>query len=147
MGNRDWIYYINWWFPFPSISVSNADSEHDFSMLRKIHTDQRANLDQSTIIALMGMKFNCDDCCCDIKVSQELLSAGKNATSLFVAPSSRAIHLNFTCYSLNKYVAKINGCGRKGVWSINSVHALNVSQYSDSQTWQPSRSFTRMAMA
>jgi hypothetical protein len=41
-----------------SIPVSNADSECGFSMLRKIHTDQRANLDQSTIIALMGMKFN-----------------------------------------------------------------------------------------
>jgi hypothetical protein len=45
-----------------SIPVSNADSEHSFSMLRKIHTDQRANLDQSTIIALMSMKFNCNDC-------------------------------------------------------------------------------------
>ena len=40
-----------------SIPVSNADSERGFSMLRKIHTDQRVNLDQSTIIALMGMKF------------------------------------------------------------------------------------------
>ena len=49
-----------------SIPVSN---ERGFSMLRKIHTDQRANLDQSTIIALMAMKFNCDDCCCDIKLS------------------------------------------------------------------------------
>ena len=40
-----------------SIPVSNADSERGFSMLRKIRTDQRANLDQSTIVALMGMKF------------------------------------------------------------------------------------------
>ena len=73
-----------------SIPVSNADSERGFSMLRKIHTDQRANLDQSTIIALMGMKFNCDDCCCDIKLSPELLSACKKATTLFVAPAAAA---------------------------------------------------------
>ena len=59
------------------IPVSNADSECGFSMLRKIHTDHRANLDQSTIIALMGMKFNSDDCCCDIKLSPDLLSAYK----------------------------------------------------------------------
>ena len=35
---------------FPS---SNADSERGFAMLRKIHTDQRANLDHSTVISLM----------------------------------------------------------------------------------------------
>ena len=71
-----------------SIPVSNADSESEggFSMLRKIHTDHRVSLDQSTIIALMGMKFNCDDCCCNIKLSPELLSAYKKATTLFVAP-------------------------------------------------------------
>lgn len=73
-----------------SIPVSNADSERGFSMLRKIHTDQRANLDQSTIVALMGMKFNCDDCCCDIKLSSELLSASKKATTLLVTPVSTA---------------------------------------------------------
>ena len=41
-----------------SIPVSNADSERGFSMFRKIHTDQRSNLDHSTINALMCMKFN-----------------------------------------------------------------------------------------
>ena len=59
-----------------SIPVSNADSERGFSMLRKIH---RASLVQSTIIALMGMKFNCDDCCYDIKLSTDLLSACKKS--------------------------------------------------------------------
>ena len=44
-----------------SIPCSNADSERGFSILRKIHTDQRSNLDQSTIIALMSMKFNSDN--------------------------------------------------------------------------------------
>ena len=46
-------------FGLLTIPGSNADSERGFSMLRKIHTDQRANLDQSTIISLMTMKFNC----------------------------------------------------------------------------------------
>lgn len=63
-----------------SIPVSNADSERGFSMLRKIHTDQRSNLEQSTIISLMSMKFNCDDCCCDIKLPRELLQKCKKAT-------------------------------------------------------------------
>ena len=43
-----------------SIPSFNADSERAFSMLRKIHTDQRSNLDQSTLISLMSLKFNCD---------------------------------------------------------------------------------------
>ena len=58
-------FYMTYATRFLSIPVSNADSEQGFSMLRKIYTDQRANLNQSTIIVLMGMKFNCDDCCCD----------------------------------------------------------------------------------
>ena len=45
-----------------SIPSSNADSERGFSILRKIHTDQISNLDQSTIIALMSMKINSHDC-------------------------------------------------------------------------------------
>ena len=39
-----------------SIPVSNADSEQGFSILGKIHTDQRLNLDQSTIVALYDNK-------------------------------------------------------------------------------------------
>ena len=35
-----------------SIPVSNADSERGFSILRKIHTDQRPSLKQDTMIAL-----------------------------------------------------------------------------------------------
>lgn len=64
-----------------SIPCSNADSERGFSILRKIHTDQRSNLDQSTITALMTMKFNCDDYCHDLTFNRELLSKCKKATS------------------------------------------------------------------
>ena len=63
-----------------SIPVYNTDSERGFSILRKIHTDQRSNLNQSTIIALMTLKFNSDDCCHDTQLSQELLSRCKKAT-------------------------------------------------------------------
>ena len=71
-----------------TIPVSNADSERGFSMLRKIHTDQRSNLEHSSIVALMAMKFNLDDCCWDIKLSPELLRECKKATKSYVAPHS-----------------------------------------------------------
>ena len=61
-----------------SIPVSNADSERGFSILRKIHTDQRSNLDQSTI----------DNCCLDIKLPPELFRECKKATKSYVAPHS-----------------------------------------------------------
>ncbi|SMN12557.1 hypothetical protein SPBRAN_1766 [uncultured Candidatus Thioglobus sp.] len=65
-----------------SIPSSNADSERGFSILRKIHTDQRGSLKQSTIISLMTMKFNCDECCYETKFTEELLSKCKKATSI-----------------------------------------------------------------
>ena len=65
------------------IPCSNADSERGFSILRKIHRDQRASLDQSTIIALMSMKLNCDNCCHDILMDSNLLNKQcKKATYL-----------------------------------------------------------------
>ncbi len=57
-----------------SIPCSNADSERGFSILRKIHTDQRSNLDLSTLISLMSIKYNCDDCCHEAKLDDQLLS-------------------------------------------------------------------------
>ena len=52
-----------------SIPASNTDSELGFSIFRKIHTDQHSNLDQTTIIALMSIKFTSDECCHNIKYS------------------------------------------------------------------------------
>jgi hypothetical protein len=69
-------------FGLLTIPCSNADSERGFSMLRKIHTDQRSNLEQSTIISLMTMKFNCDSCCYDATLDEELLKQSKRATVL-----------------------------------------------------------------
>ena len=67
-----------------SIPCSNADSERGFSMLRKIHTDQRASLDQSTIVALMSIKMNSNECCTDITFDSELLTKCKKATSAYL---------------------------------------------------------------
>ena len=67
-----------------SIPASTADEERGFSMLRKIHTDQRSNLSQSTIIALMSIKLNCEDCCIDAELPDDLLKDCKKATTLAV---------------------------------------------------------------
>ena len=64
-----------------AITSSNVDSERGFSILRKIHTDQRSNLDQSTVVALMSLKYNSDDCCHEVQFEQELLKTCKKATS------------------------------------------------------------------
>ena len=55
-----------------SIPASNADSERGFSILRKIN--------QSTIIALMSIKFNCEYCCIDSELNSDLLKSCKKAT-------------------------------------------------------------------
>ncbi len=70
-----------------SIPVSNADSERGFSMLRKIHTDQRPSLKQDTIIALMTMKCNCSSNCYNSIFTEKLLAQCKNATYLAVKGS------------------------------------------------------------
>ena len=65
-----------------TIPTSNADAERGFSITRKIHTDQRSNLSQPTIIALMSIKFNADSCCLDAEIPPELLKKCKKATSV-----------------------------------------------------------------
>ena len=67
------------------IPCSNAYSERGFSVLRKIHTDQRSNLEQSTIVALMSLKFNCDTSCFDTKFTEDLLTKCKKATHTSLA--------------------------------------------------------------
>lgn len=59
---------------------SNASSERVFSMLRKIHTDGRANLCNETIRSLMSIKINEVACCHGIQFSKPLRSAMKRAT-------------------------------------------------------------------
>ena len=74
-----------------TIPASNADSERGFSVLRKIRTDQRSNLNQSTIIALMTIKLNSDDCCYNCELSDDLKQCKKatvNYLSLTLSCSS-----------------------------------------------------------
>ena len=65
-----------------SIPSSNADSERGFSILRNIHTDQRLILKQSTLISLMSIKFNSEECCHDSIFSELVLTYCKKATVL-----------------------------------------------------------------
>ena len=67
------------------IPCSNADSERAFSVLRKVHIDQRASLNQATIIDLFSIKFNCSSCCFDSLLPQELLAKCKKATVISLA--------------------------------------------------------------
>ena len=63
-----------------SIPCSNTDAERGFSVLRKVHTDQRASLSQSTIIKLLSVQKNNSDCCFDTKLPEELIASTKKAT-------------------------------------------------------------------
>ena len=67
-----------------TIPASNADSERGFSMLRKVQTDQRSSLSQSTIVALMSIKFNNECCCFDLELPEDLWKDYKKATTLAV---------------------------------------------------------------
>ena len=42
--------------------------------------DQRATLDHSTIVSLMGPKYNCDECCTEVELNHELFPKCKKAT-------------------------------------------------------------------
>ena len=67
-----------------TISVSNDDSKRGFSIFRKIHTDQRPNLSQGTLIALMAINLNSLQCCYEATFTKELLTECKKVTSKVV---------------------------------------------------------------
>ena len=64
-----------------SLPHSNADPERCFSVLRKIQTDQRANLGLSTVNCLFSVKFNMDCECYTYKPTQDFLKKAKSACS------------------------------------------------------------------
>ena len=70
-----------------TIPCSNADAERGFSVLKKVHTEQRASFSQSTIVTLMSIKMNNSDCCIDTELSDDLLTKCKNATTITLAKS------------------------------------------------------------
>ena len=57
-----------------TIPASNADSERGFSISRRIYTDQRPTLKQSTICSLMTIKFNSEEYCFETTFCSELLT-------------------------------------------------------------------------
>ena len=65
-----------------SIPSSNADAERGFSILRKIHTDQRPTLLHSTIVSLLSLKYNNLSSCFETSLPDELISKCKKATSI-----------------------------------------------------------------
>ena len=66
-----------------SIPHSNASSERVFSMLKKIQTDQRADLCHDSINALLSIKVNMNTCCYDTVPSASLLKNLKKASKLY----------------------------------------------------------------
>ena len=67
------------------IPSSNADAKRGLSVPRKVHTDERSSLIQSSLIHLMSIKFNNHSCCHDTELSDELVTKCKKATSLSIA--------------------------------------------------------------
>lgn len=63
-----------------SLPVSNADTERVFSIVRKIVTDYRTEMEQDTLCALLTCKINCDCSCYELDTPKELLRAAKVAT-------------------------------------------------------------------
>jgi len=55
-----------------SLPISNADTEKVFSIVRKIVTDYRTEMDQSTLCALVSCKLNSNSNCYDLETPKEL---------------------------------------------------------------------------
>jgi hypothetical protein len=63
-----------------ALPVSNAETERVFSIVRKIVTDYRTQMDQSTLCALVSCKLNSDSKCYDLVTPDELLKQARTAT-------------------------------------------------------------------
>lgn len=87
--------------------------------MRKIHTDKRSNLEQSTIISLMNMKFNC---CCDIKIRRELRTWGE--TGLLIHRSAiEDLSKDKVVYDVKKFPLMYVE-GSAGQWTVASDSAV-----------------------
>ena len=63
-----------------ALPVSNAETERVFSIVRKIVTDYRSQMDQSTLCALISCKVNNDSVCFQLDTPTILLKEAKSAT-------------------------------------------------------------------
>lgn len=65
------------------IPHSNASSERSFSMVKKILTENRMSMDNSTLCALMSCKINHTTPGYKYCPSKKVLAAAKHATHLY----------------------------------------------------------------
>ena len=65
------------------LPTSNGDSECIFSMLKKIQTDNRSELKNDTICALMVTKQNQDSACYNREHSDAVLKSAKKAVTTY----------------------------------------------------------------
>ena len=63
-----------------TIPNSNADCESIFSMVRKMQTDYRSDMDNSTLCSLLCAKINAKETCYQFQPSKALLRAAMCAT-------------------------------------------------------------------
>ena len=72
---------------------SNADPERLFSMVRKIETEQRKNLDPSTVCDLLSVKLNIATPCFENEhlMSKEMLKNAKSATKVSLASKTPTV--------------------------------------------------------
>ena len=85
-GSQDFITSESWCLVECS-SQSQTQTQSRLSMLKKIHIEQRSNLDHDTIVSLKPLKYNTDGCCQDVELSEELLTASKKFTNKYVTPT------------------------------------------------------------
>ena len=68
MGKLDDIFFWN-----KKIWCSFKTSERAFSIIKKIHTEFRSDLNNDTIYGLLSCKFNQNQCCYEYQPSRDLL--------------------------------------------------------------------------
>ena len=84
------MYVLNGTLRFPNLAklakcilalpVSNADTERVFSIVKKIVTSYRTDLEQTTLCALVSCKLNSDCNCFELETPKQLLLSAKGAT-------------------------------------------------------------------
>ena len=67
-----------------TIPNSNSDCERVFSMVRKIQTEYRSDMDNSTLCSLLCAKINAKETCYQFQPSKALLRAAKCATYNYI---------------------------------------------------------------
>ncbi|KAL5005149.1 hypothetical protein ScPMuIL_018605 [Solemya velum] len=73
-----------------TLSHFNADTERTFSMIKKIQTVCRDNLDDKTLHSLLRVKINNTDDCPAYKPQTNVVRSGKNACATYKSSNTSA---------------------------------------------------------